>query len=287
MQPPPPIFKNSSRTEVLQFAAALPTRALGKHLEYHDLLDSTNARASVAARAGAPHGLVVLAEEQSAGRGRRGRIWVAPPRRGLLFSVLFRYEGWPPGRIGWLALAAGLAVTEAIEKLAKRPISLKWPNDIVIHQRNSWRKLGGILCEGAVSSTRNSSGHAIVGIGINVLQRAGELPEVPKAQPTSIFLETGKCISRKTLLAAILVRLESRLAELGGESRFPELREELQARLASWWKGRWLRARSTQEEIEGLFRGLDDFGRLRLERRGGSEIALADAEIVGVENPKP
>ena len=230
---------------VRAFAESLPTRALGKRIEYHRVADSTNELALRAAKAGAPHGLVVAADEQTAGRGRRGRSWAAPPAQGLLFSVLVRYADLPPERLGWVALAAGLACAEAVEESAGVHATLKWPNDIVIsdfgfqisdlngkqqyrasnrrdvdgkikNQKSKiknavfWRKLGGILCEGVAPGAPGAPGFVVIGIGLNVLQDRDSLPVVPKSPPTSIFLETGRRVARTHLLAAVLAQLARR-----------------------------------------------------------------------------
>jgi BirA family transcriptional regulator, biotin operon repressor / biotin---[acetyl-CoA-carboxylase] ligase len=135
---------------------------------------STNADLLAEARAGARDGLVLVAEAQTAGRGRLGRRWVSPPRGTLTFSVLLRPAGVPAGLLGWLPLLAGVAVASALVKTAGVDARLKWPNDVLA----GGAKLAGILAE--------RWGEAIVlGIGINVFQRRDELP-VPTA--TSLLL---------------------------------------------------------------------------------------------------
>jgi len=297
-----PLFSSESAAQ--SFAATLPTRALGKRIEYHRVAESTNELALSAARAGAPHGLVVAADEQTVGRGRRGRSWSAPPAQGLLFSVLVRYEHLPPERLGWMALAAGLAGAEAVEQIADLPATIKWPNDIVIfdfrlpnadlkkqriENRKSkienappWRKLGGILCEGVAPGKPGSAGFVVVGMGLNVLQDRDSLPSVPKSPPTSIFLETGRKIARTKLLAALLVRLERRFHELQASETFGSLRTTVEGRLAAWWQGRQLVIQATGAEIRGTYEGLDEFGCLKTRSPEGQEHVLADAEIIGV-----
>ncbi|MBI3829483.1 MAG: biotin--[acetyl-CoA-carboxylase] ligase [Planctomycetes bacterium] len=307
---PEPLFKNDAGRDA--FASALPTLAVGKRLEFHAVADSTNEIAVRAARAGAPHGLVVIADQQTAGRGRRGRSWSAPPAKALLFSVLLRYRGLPPERIGWVALGAGLACAEALERAAGLNATIKWPNDVVIFDfgfqisdsrkskrgegqekiqnpkskiQNSlpWRKLGGILCEGAAPKSPGDEGHVVVGIGLNILQKRSELPEVAKSPPTSVFLETGRRVPRTEVLAEALARLERAFRDLQGEESFASLRGRVSDRLAAWWNGKRIRASATDGEVEGVYGGLDAFGRLLLIRADGSSIALADVEIVGVE----
>jgi BirA family biotin operon repressor/biotin-[acetyl-CoA-carboxylase] ligase len=134
---------------------------------------STNADLLAEARSGAGEGLVLVAEAQTAGRGRMGRRWISPPRRALTFSVLLR-PAVPAGLLGWLPLLAGVAVASALEQTAGVDARLKWPNDVLADDA----KIAGILAE-------RSGSAIVVGTGINVLQQRGELP-VPTA--TSLLM---------------------------------------------------------------------------------------------------
>ena len=157
---------------------------------------STNADLLGQARAGAAEGLVLVAEEQTAGRGRLGRAWSAPPRAGLIFSVLLRPSDVPPTRLGWLPLLTGVAVASAVRDEAAVPASLKWPNDVLVGER----KLAGILAE--------AHGDAVVvGVGLNVTLSQADLP-VPAA--TSLLIEGAASPDRTSLLAAILTELGHR-----------------------------------------------------------------------------
>jgi BirA family biotin operon repressor/biotin-[acetyl-CoA-carboxylase] ligase len=129
---------------------------------------STNADLLAEARSGAAEGLVLVAEAQTAGRGRMGRRWISAPRRALTFSVLLR-PAVPAGLLGWLPLLAGVAVASALERTAGVDTRLKWPNDVLADDA----KIAGILAERWGSAV-------VVGTGINVLQQRGELP-VPTA----------------------------------------------------------------------------------------------------------
>jgi len=154
---------------------------------------STNADLLDAARAGADEGLVLVAEKQTAGRGRLGRSWSAPAGAGLIFSVLLRPSDVPPGRLGWLPLLTGVAVAAAVHGQAGLPASLKWPNDVLVGER----KLAGILAEA-------HGGAVVVGVGLNVTLSPAELP-VPTA--TSLLIEDAASTDRAALLAAILTEL--------------------------------------------------------------------------------
>jgi BirA family biotin operon repressor/biotin-[acetyl-CoA-carboxylase] ligase len=160
---------------------------------------STNADLVERARAGAPEGLVLVAEEQVAGRGRMGRAWLSPPRAALTFSVLLRPDGVPPARLGWLPLLAGVATAGAVRQVSGLEAELKWPNDVLVGPR----KLAGILAEA-------SGGAVVVGIGLNVSTARDELPATgPTAlAPTSLLLEGAARPDRDLLLLRVLDELE-------------------------------------------------------------------------------
>ena len=139
---------------------------------------SSNADLLAVAGAGAAEGTVLVAEAQTAGRGRLGRRWASPPRTGLTFSVLLRPGGVPAARLGWLPLLAGVAAAASVRAVAAVDATLKWPNDVLAGEK----KLGGILAE-------RSGTAVVVGIGINVWQARADLP--PDAAATSVALAAG------------------------------------------------------------------------------------------------
>lgn len=149
---------------------------------------STNADVADRARAGEPPGLVLVAEEQTAGRGRLDRRWESPPRAGLLFSALLTAEPSP-----WVPLLAGVAVCRALRHVSDVAARLKWPNDVLVGER----KICGVLAEVA-------AGRVVLGVGLNVSTRADELPLGRAA--TSVLLEGGTA-DRPTLLRAVLREL--------------------------------------------------------------------------------
>ena len=167
---------------------------------------STNADLLAVAREGAREGVVLVAEAQTAGRGRMGRRWTSPPRAGLTFSVLLRPYGIPAALLGWVPLLTGTAVAAAIKAVAAVDTSLKWPNDVLAGEA----KLGGILAE-------RSGSAVVVGIGVNVYQRRAELPG---DGATSLLLETAAAgpaeaggITRPDLRARVLVGVLAALSE--------------------------------------------------------------------------
>jgi BirA family transcriptional regulator, biotin operon repressor / biotin---[acetyl-CoA-carboxylase] ligase len=153
--------------------------------------------------AGGPEGQVLVAEEQTVGRGRMGRSWVSQPGAALTFSVLLRPDSVPPERRGWLTLLAGVAVAQSVRAVSDVPATLKWPNDVLINGG----KLAGILAEQA------ADGAVVIGMGINVATTADALPAGPGGlRGTSIAIEAdravGETVSRQRLLAEILRELE-------------------------------------------------------------------------------
>lgn len=152
---------------------------------------STNADLARAAEQGAAEGAVLIAESQTAGRGRLARDWVSPPRAGLTFSILLRPHDVPPTRWGWLPLLVGVSVARAVSRLAERDVRLKWPNDLLLGPDR--RKLAGILAQVA-------GGAVVVGVGLNVSTRPDELPD----GATSLSVESAACVDRDPLLRAML-----------------------------------------------------------------------------------
>lgn len=179
-------------------AAVLAGSALYTSVEVVACTGSTNADLLAAARAGAVAGSVLVAEQQSAGRGRLERSWHSEPGAGLTFSVLLRPAGVPPGSRGWLPLLTGVAVAAALAGQAAADIGLKWPNDVLADRPGGQRKLAGILAEQA--------GDAIViGVGLNV---SATQPELPSDLATSLLLAGGSNLDRQAILAAVLGSLE-------------------------------------------------------------------------------
>jgi BirA family biotin operon repressor/biotin-[acetyl-CoA-carboxylase] ligase len=179
--------------------AAELTRALilpgsrWRSVEVVEETESTNSDVAARAAAGEPEGLVLVAESQVGGRGRLGRTWIAPPRSGVTMSVLLRpalpSTAWP-----WLPLLTGVAVVEAVRRSSDLDTSLKWPNDVLVHDR----KLAGILLERVDTS---SGPAAVIGVGLNVSLRADELT-VPTA--TSLLLEGVVAPNRSLVLREVL-----------------------------------------------------------------------------------
>ncbi|UCC78111.1 MAG: biotin--[acetyl-CoA-carboxylase] ligase, partial [Anaerolineales bacterium] len=189
---------------------ALHSGFFGRQVVYCPTIDSTNSVAKTLAQQGAPEGTLVIADEQTAGRGRLGRRWLAPRGTCLLFSLVFR-PGLKVDRAQSLNMICGLGIRQAIHELTALPAQLKWPNDIMLHGR----KTGGILTE--MSSSGERLDYVVVGIGLNVNVDISALPAEFRA--TSIAHELGRTIPRLPLLNEALRFIEQRYSALrAGES---------------------------------------------------------------------
>lgn len=232
-------------------------------VESHARIGSTNDRAAELARAGAPSWTVVVAEEQTRGRGRRGARWVSPARAGLWLSVLVREAD--AGRP--LTLLAGLACAEAIEAVAPDlSVGVKWPNDLMVGER----KVGGILCEAVGDAV-------VVGIGVNVTRPPalddsdGPDDEHLLLLPTALQVERDKPLSRSDLASFIIDRIRVRLSPSHPVERaLAEVRERdvLAGALVE-----------SEQSGTGLASGVDDSGALLLTRMDGEEVRVVSGSV--------
>jgi len=180
----------------------LRTALIGQNIVYRPCLGSTNDLLKVLAAQGAPEGTLVITDEQTAGRGRLGRKWLAPPNTSLLLSLLFR-PNLAPNQAQRLTMICSLAIADAIEGLTGLTVDLKWPNDILIRGK----KAGGILTE--LGTTGERLDYVAVGMGLNVNLAVSALPEL-RDMATSISQELGREVSRLELLCRILEGIEAR-----------------------------------------------------------------------------
>jgi BirA family transcriptional regulator, biotin operon repressor / biotin---[acetyl-CoA-carboxylase] ligase len=221
---------------------------IGRPRVHYRLTDSTNERAKDLALGGAPHGTIVTADEQTAGRGRQGRTWVAPPGSALLLSVLLRDLGKAQAH---LPLAAALAVCEACERAAPVSCRIKWPNDVWI----DGRKVAGILIEG-----RPQEGWAVLGVGVNVSTREGDFPPELRDIATSIAASTpdAGAPGLNDFLVLLTAQLNSRLAD------------KPKAIVAGWRERDALEGQHVQwQSGEGVAEGINDDGALVVQTDSG------------------
>ena len=174
----------------------------GRSFRYYDEIESTNVEAKLLANSGAPEGTVVIAEAQSAGRGRLGRRWTSPAGKGLLFSVLARPDV-PMSEAHLFTLVTAVAAAEAIEARTGLKVQIKWPNDLLVDDR----KIAGILME--MAGEEDEIEWIVVGIGVNVNTEYSELPVALRRSATSLKQATGTAVDRSELLADLLLALQA------------------------------------------------------------------------------
>lgn len=229
--------------------------------------DSTNERARELAAAGAPHGTLVTAGEQTAGRGRQGRSWSAPAGSSLLLSLVLS----PPSRM--LPLAAAVAVCEAVDQAPgaeqRGAAQVKWPNDVVLPRPPGLAKLAGILVEARVGGLQQN--WAVLGVGINAAVELDALPAELQGTAATLGLQRGDL---PPLLAALLVWLSRRLAEPPEQT------------LAAWRERDALRGRRIEWSPpgeaaagSGVAQGIDGEGRLVVALDGGGQTTLGSGEV--------
>ena len=253
-----------------ELAPLLTVRRMGRRLHYSARTDSTSLQLDQLAEAGAPEGSVVVADEQTAGRGRMARTWFSPPGVNLYFSLLLRPRV-APAAATTLPLLAGLAVARAVERVApKLKARIKWPNDIQI----GGRKVCGILCD--MQAEADSVRHVIVGLGVNVNLAAGELPPELAHRATSLRIAGGSRVSRAVLLAAILNMFEPAYESWCVDGLAPFL-EELRARDAL--AGRRVTLEQFQHRHSGRAAGVAPDGALLLEMDNGSILPVLSGDV--------
>lgn len=223
------------------------------------LCDSTSSELMRRAARGAPAGSVVVANEQSSGRGRRGRQWLSTPEASLTFSVLWRFNG-SPTLLSGLSLAVGVGLARALENLGAQGVCLKWPNDVLVKRAADYAKLAGILVE--LSSDRKGA-QAVIGIGLNLQRPPGNLP-----QPAAGLDETLHTLpDRHVILAAILHALAETFETFAVDG-FLGLKNDWQCRHA--WQDQPVQILADEAiPLFGRCLGADDDGSLLLETESG------------------
>ena len=245
----------------------LHDRLPGRNIEYHSIIDSTNIRAKALGAAGAPHMTLVLADEQTAGRGRMTRTWVSPPGTSALMSLLLRPK-LPAYRAPELVFISAIASCEAVNRLLGRPAAtVKWPNDLVI----GTKKISGTLLEMALDGA--DIGYAVVGIGVNILG-VDFPPELPYAG--SIESAAGVRLQRMDFVSAYLDRFEA-LYDLwltDGFEAILRIYRPLSATL-----GKPIRAICPDGEHIGVAIDLDPTGALIVRTDSGETLTLTAGDV--------
>ena len=241
----------------------LGTRFIGRRVIYYPSLTSTNDVAKQEAQRGAREGTVVIAEEQTAGKGRIKRLWLSPKGSIALSIILYPNTAYLP----FLIMVASLAVVHSIEKVTGLKSQIKWPNDVLINDK----KVCGILIESGVRG--NTVDYAIIGIGINVNLRLADFPEISSVA-TSLSQELGRNISRLDMIRCLLAETERLYLTLpSGDSVYREWRDNLVT------LGKKVQVRSGETIYKGTAESVASDGSLFLRQSDGSLIKIVAGDV--------
>lgn len=248
----------------------LKTRYIGQgEIRYFDETDSTNLQAKAMAAAGAPEGTLIIAEEQTAGRGRRGRNWFSPPGAGIYMSLIIR-PAILPQEAPRFALLTAAAVAEAVKEITLLEARIKWPNDILV----GGRKLGGILTE--VSMDMDRVEYMIVGLGLNVNMAREAFPPDLKEIGTSIRAEANRSFPRVPLVRRILERFEETYEEYRRQG-FASIRKRWQA--FTDMIGRKVAVETLGQRLTGEVVDFDEDGYLVIRQHNGGEVRIFSGDV--------
>ncbi len=253
--------------DIQALRAARAAAAIGHAIEHFETLGSTSDRARELAEAGAPEGVVVIAEKQTQGRGRLGRRWESPPNRNLYVSILLR-PAIDAEEAPLLALVAGLATAEAVAEWAPQA-QIKWPNDVLI----DGRKTAGILTELYTEAEQLA---VIAGIGVNLNLGLDELPPELRDKATSVYAATGRAVDRAVFAATLLSKLEERYRQFR-TSGFAAMRQHWNAR--SCLNGHRVTISGAGVTQRGKVIGMGDDGTLQLLSEEGTEMRVVAGDV--------
>lgn len=244
------------------------TRWAGQEIYYYPDTDSTNIRAKELGEKGAPHGTLVVAGQQSAGRGRRGRGWESPPGCSIYMSILLRPE-FLPSKAPMLTLIMAYSVAEALRACTGMEVKIKWPNDIVLNGK----KLVGILTE--MSTEIDYINHVVIGVGVNV-NMASFSEEIAKTA-TSLRIETGEIIKRSTLIVEMMKHFEKNYEMYLKTENLSGIREVYNGLLVNC--GKEVRILGAREPYQAVALGINDSGELLVRKQDGSQEAVYAGEV--------
>lgn len=260
-----------------EIASRLTTRWAGRKVYYFDVTGSTNNDAKRCGEEGDPHGTVVVADIQNAGKGRRGRKWQTLSGTALSFTILLRPE-FAPDRASMITLVMALSVAEAVEEATAGAedavTTIKWPNDIVLNKK----KICGMLTEMTMTPEMDEIQYIVVGAGINVNNGSPEeFQEEIRRTATSLRIETGRQISRAQLLEKVLLRFEKNYETFLETLDMSRLREAYQAHLQGM--GDEVRVLDPAGEYTGISHGINDRGELIVEKEDGKCVQVYAGEV--------
>ncbi|UKS30567.1 biotin--[acetyl-CoA-carboxylase] ligase [Paenibacillus sp. HWE-109] len=263
------LVSKPDRWQVSKLLAGLKTKVLGQKVHVYGAVDSTQTIAHALVASGAQEGTIVLAEEQTAGRGRMGRAWHSPSGKGIWMSIVLTPRV-PVYFMPQLTLLSAVALCRSIQKVCQVEIGIKWPNDLLI----KGKKVSGILLESSGEDERLK--YVIAGIGISVNLTTEDYPEALRNIATSLAIESGQVISRELLVQTFLLEFEE-LYALYMDKGFAPIRllwEALSVTLK-----RPIRTSSPSGFIEGIADSLDDSGALTVITSSGEKVRIYSGDI--------
>lgn len=252
-----------------EISLGLKTDALGRKIHFEESVTSTQKIAHQLAYDGAPEGTLIVAEEQTSGRGRLSRVWHSPKHTGVWMSLILR-PNLPPAKAPQLTLLTAVAITQAIEEVTGLRPDIKWPNDILINKK----KTVGILTEMQAEADKINS--VIIGMGINVNQALEHFPEELHSIATSLSIELGEPVNRAELIQKILVKFETLYHKYLEHGFFP---------IKLLWEsyaisiGKRITARTITGTLKGEAKGITEDGVLMLEDDQGMIHYIHSADI--------
>lgn len=247
----------------------LSTQWLGQTLYYFPVISSTQTEAHRLAQEGTPSGTVVVANAQEKGKGRFGRFWHSPSGTGLWFSFILR-PTLPLNVMPQLTLLTAVAVLRGIKKVIDIPLTIKWPNDLLI----DGKKVAGILTE--LKAETDQVHYVVIGIGLNVNQREDDFPEELRHLATSLAMEAGRPVSRKEVIIQVLNTWEEIYTQYVQEG-FQPVKREWEA--FSSTLGKRITAKIGQGDVTGIAKGIAQDGALELEDDRGRIHKIYSAHI--------
>lgn len=256
-----------------EIASRLHTKWAGQKLCFFESTGSTNPDAKRFAEEGAPHGTTVVADRQTAGRGRRGRSWESPAGTSIYFTIVIR-PTFAPDKASMITLVMALSVAEAIQEATGLDTGIKWPNDIVVNGK----KVVGILTEMSMTPEMNEIQFLVAGVGVNVNQEShGDFPEEIRGMATSLRIESGRQTDRAALLERILARFETDYETFESTLDLSGLQTRYEARLVG--RNAAVRVLDPAGEYTGISRGITDTGELIVEREDGERTLVYAGEV--------
>ncbi len=260
--------------QIQEVQSALDTMRLGREFHYFNQLDSTNAYARRLAEQGDPEGAVVIAEQQTQGRGRLGRSWVSPPHLNLYLSILLRPK-LAPVHAPQITLTAAVALADTVASFVPKPPAIKWPNDVLL----DGKKLAGILTESSCAAERIE--FVILGIGVNLNFPQELMPPGIRERATSVMAVTGHKVSREAFARRLIQDLD-RCYGILEESGFDAVAPRWKARFEL--RGKRVRVEMADEVISGKAVEIDRDGALIVECAGGALQRIVAGDVVPIED---